>query len=511
MSPDTRSQAQDVTAPPSTTSRLRDEAARLLALADAIEAAQPKAERGFLQHWRGQVRAWLANPKLETLAGERALDALALDLRYRWLTQAHGLSGRYLMSPPHSQTKALPGRETIGYPYDRWLKPEHLEDRLRAHRDTPAGWRQDALLFASGMAALSTLLHHVRGAGAKTLHWWGGYFEIARLLHLACDTRFQGRRHAQQQSLCDTVRAGHGDLFLIEPVAADFPLEVFDQDAFAAAWRARPGIAQGGRPAMIVIDTSLTGDAYPIAELCARLGPHPPVAVVQVASGLKLDQQGLELANAGLVNVYVPDAEDAAKRLARLSENLKIARTTFGAGLSQDEYAALSAPFFLDRTSLRDHGARVFANAATFARALAPCAKPGGGGLITEVVHPALAPKDARPWARAPFVNLRYAADGADARHILRAVLEFEAQRRGFTFVSGSSFGFRGHRFEMGVAKPVRHDTLRVAPGSRAGPALDGVIGLFKDLSAFEDFARLRAAYPDIVAATPKARAAEDA
>lgn len=508
MSPDTHSQAQDVTASPSTASRLRDEAARLLALAGGIEDALPKAERGFLQHWRGQVRAWLANPRLEMLAGERALDALALDLRYRWLTHAHGLSDRYLMSPPHSQTKALPGRETIGFPYDRWLKPEHLEERLRAHRDTPAGWRQDALLFASGMAALSTLLHHVRGAGAKTLHWWGGYFEIARLLHLACDARFQGRRHARQQTLCDTVRAGHGDLFLIEPVAADFSLDVFDQDAFVDAWRARPGVAEGGRPAMIVVDTSLTGDAYPVAELCARLGSNPPVAVVQVASGLKLDQQGLELANAGLVNVYVPDAEDAAERLARLSENLKVARTTFGAGLSQNEYAALSAPFFLDRTSLHEHGARVLANAATFARALAPCAK-SGDGLIAEVIHPALDTTETRPWAQAPFVNLRYAADGADARYILRAVLEFEAQKRGLNFVSGSSFGFRGHRFEMGVAKRVRQDTLRVAPGSRAGPALDGVIELFKDLNAFEDFAQLRAAYPDIVSATPKARAEE--
>lgn len=495
------------------------EAERLLLLADEISAFLPKGRVEFLRPWRGKVLAWMDNPTLETLVGEQALHALALELRYRWLQHTHLQSDRYMMSPPHNQHKHLPDMQAFGFPYDRWLKPTYLERRLNTKRAAPVGWRGESVVFSSGMSALTTLLQHHRANGDNfwpsprkglALHWFGGYFEIMRALRLLCAGGFKGRLHAKQETLNQAVAQGKDNIVLIEPVAADIGLDVFDLDAFITAWKQR----DTDRACMVVVDTSLTGDVFPLHRLCTDTGPKPPALVVHLSSGLKLDQEGLELSNVGLVTLYMPDDEKNATLLDRVAESLRQARTTMGASLSEDEYAALNAPFFLSATSLARHGQAVFTNNATFAQALAPFVK-NEGGLWTHVIHPSLAAHEDKAWAVSPFVNLRYAHDRqtfkdadseGEARDVLRAIFEFEADKRGLVFQSGSSFGFRGHRFEMGFVRGTKTDSLRLALGSRRGPSLDGVIQLFQDLAAYPDFTALREAYPGVWAARLKAR-----
>ncbi len=351
------------------------ECTHLIGLAERLQAAA--RDDVFLRDWFAQAEALLDRPTLDTPDGELALDSLAFDLRYRWLQHTYAQSGRYLMSPPQGQRKVLPGGERIGYPYDRWIKPRLLEERLSALHPAPKGWAGRAVLFANGMAALSATLQMYRAhshkmwprpPGPLSLHWFGGYFEIIKLLHLVCDDFFHGRKHVKQQDLCASVERGDADLVLIEPVSADMSLAVFDLDVFIAAWQRRTA----KRPCTIVIDASLSGLVFPVEKLCRSLRADPPAMIIIIRSGLKLDQQGLELANAGLVNVWMPNTPNALKRLDRFESRLKITRTTLGVGLSEDEYAALTAPFFLDRPSLTQHTNAVFANNQRFAEALAP-------------------------------------------------------------------------------------------------------------------------------------------
>lgn len=488
------------------------ECTHLIALAEGLQSAAH--DETFLNDWFAQAKALRDSPNLETLVGERDLDMLAFDLRYRWLQFTYAQSARYLMSPPQGQRKLLPVNERIGYPYDRWIKPRLLEERLGDLHPAPKGWKGRAILFANGMAALSATLQMYRGQSHKmwtrppgplSLHWFGGYFEIIKVLHLVCDDFLHGRKHAHQQGLNDAVERGIADLVLIEPVAADMSLAVFDLDGFIAAWQRRTV----KRPCTIIIDASLSGPVFPVDKLCTSLRADPPAMVIAIRSGLKLDQQGLELANAGLVNVYLPNTSSGAKRLERVEDRFKTTRTTLGVGVSQDEYAALTAPFFLNRTSLAQHSRAVFTNNRRFAEALAPHVK-GRNGLIADISHPCLGPSRALDWAQAPFVTVRYRGDQNNARAFMRAVLEFEAQARKLCLVPGSSFGFRGHRFEMGFSGDLKHTTLRVAMGARQGPSIDAIIKLFQDLCAFANFAALREAYPQLVKDKPKDRTDEE-
>lgn len=502
-----------------------DECRHLLALADGMArvfsagsdanaGAKALATSWAIDGWRAEVEALTQASDLESLLGELKLEGLALKLRRLWLRQVYALSSSYMMSPPHAQHKRLPGSLRVGYPYDRWIKPVHIEQRLAAQTPAPEGWCGRNAVFASGMAAISTILQVYRATGTQiwprpkgplSLHWFGGYFEITKLLRLSCDAYFHGRKHASQSGLCKAVELGVTDFILIEPVAADIDLDVFDLEAFVRAWKLR----RQKRPCVILVDTSLTGPSFRVEDLCRSLGPYPPALVIEVRSGVKLDQEGLELSNVGLVRLLAPDAPDQADRLERFEHNLRVARTTVGAALSEDEYATLSAPFFLDRDAFERHSAVVFENNRAFARGLQKTLAQGSG-LITQVIHPCLGVNRDKPWANAPYVNLRYASDDDSARAFLRAVLEFEAQTRRLCLLSGSSFGFRGHRFEMGFVRGLKHSTLRVAMGARQGPSRDGVIQLFQDLARYPDFPALRKAYPQIAKNAPDDRVEEE-
>lgn len=497
-------------AKPTPTQSCSSECVHLIALANGLLNASPtQNEPSFLHDWLAQAEAMRDNPTLESLGGERALENLSLDLRRLWLQYAYAHSGDYMMSPPHAQRKYLPDGARIGFPYDRWLKPQVLEQRLDALHPAPKGWRGRAYLFANAMAAITTALQVYRAFAKKTwpqlaapprrplsLHWFGGYFEIIKTLHLVCDDHLHGRKHTRQQDLCIAVERGTADLVLIEPVAANVDLEVFDLEAFIRAWKRRPATA---RPCSIIVDASLSAGVFPIERLCLELSPNPPAMVILIRSGLKLDQEGLELSNAGLLNLWMVDDPDNAKRFDQFTDTLGVSRTTVGASLSQNEYAALSAPFFLNSDMLTRHAAAVFTNNRELAEALTRTIKPEAS-LFSQVIHPALGERKQLTWAEAPYINLRYRPDDDTARAFLHAVLQFEARARTLTFQSGSSFGFRGHRFEMGFARGLKHSTLRVAMGGRNGPSKSGVIQLLQDLAAYPDFAALRAAYPQIAA-----------
>ncbi|MBL4748524.1 MAG: hypothetical protein JKY17_07120 [Magnetovibrio sp.] len=496
----------------------KDECMHLIALSNRMgkvfEAPSTKNDPAFLDGWRKRADALLKNPNLESLEGEQLLENLSLDLRQRWLHQVYLRSASYMMSPPHRQRKLLPGDVPVSYPYDRWIKPQDLEQRLDTQSPPPENWQSETRVFSSGMSAITLFLQIFRAFGhdifklpprSLQMHWFGGYFEISKALHVLCDKRFQGRKHGDQKKLCAAVTAGLADLILIEPVAANIQLDVFDMDGFVQACIDRPH----GQPCVIVFDTSLVGDTFPLERFCRMLKDNPPSLVVNIRSGLKLDQQGLELSNLGLMTLWCPDFEDHRLHLKQIANNLQVSRATFGSGLSQDEYAVLSASFILDRMLFANYCQAVFDNNQRLALALDLVSK-STGSLIGQVIHPALGQDHDKPWAVSPYVNIHYQSDDHTDRDVLRTVLEFEIHARNLCLVLGNSFGFRGHRFEMGFVPDLKYSSLRIAMGARSGPSVDGIIALFEHLAAFKDFAALRAAYPDIATRAPTDQIAEE-
>jgi hypothetical protein len=387
--------------------------------------------------------------------------------------------------------------EKLEFSYERNFHPVHLERRVAALDPPPEGWHADHVLFSSGQAGLATLLQSwlsmLRPGRDQPLRLglFGAYFETKMLLRLLESSSLSWRSLETGGELLRAIASAELDVVLVESVRYNWELEPLDLKAMIEGWRQR----RSAGLSLTIVDTTLSGPFFPIHKILAAVRTSAaPTVVVQYSSGLKLHQLGLELANVGLMSIFSPEdcgTTDAKK----IGEYLRAMRTILGSGLTVDETSALEAPWFGEPESFRRHCASVFVNNAMMASAL-----EGVDGIFGRIAHPSLAVlADQVPWAQAPFCVVHLKEDSLENHGLLLGVLAYETKRRGLTFQHGSSFGFRGHRYETIIPKlSDRKGLFKVAMGARGGPSRRGAIMLLRELAAYSNIASLRAAYPQI-------------
>ncbi len=481
----------------------------LQALADAITKGN-SAFAPALADWRRQADALSVAADLETLAGEARLEDLSQALRRIWLGLAHDFSDRVMKSPPHQDEVALPFAAPLAnYIYERVIPPSRLEARCELRHPPVEGWDQRFCLFGSAMGALTVLLQvlpRFLSAPDEIPRWdsYIGYYETERLLRLHDRRGVFCRRFRKLDGLFERVAAGKTDILLVEPSMYDWDQTVLDPAPLVQAILDRPK----DRPLALVLDTSLLGPVFRMDALLEKLAPSCPLLAIELRSGLKLDQEGLELSNVGITRLFTRKREATGIFPAeKWHRHMRSARKIFGNALSLDEAAILDLPWFSDPDRLNAFAEPLFANNARLARALNK-----ENGLFEKIAHPCLSNLADSPWAQSPFViaHLREPEDHHEQRELLKAVIVHESKRLGLTVHLGSSFGFRHHRFEIvipeGYERPdgSSRSFLKVAMGHRLGPSCDGFIKLLCDIAARPDFKALRLRYPEAIAAAGK-------
>ncbi len=481
----------------------RTECHELMALADAITAARPDLAFA-LADWLQQAYALLTDPDLETLAGESGLEDLSMKLRRIWLGVAHSFADRPLKSPPHLEDVALPFGKDLTYTvYERVLPPDRLEERCESRYPPISGWEQRFCLFGSAMGALTILLQvlpRFLSAKGEVPRWdsYIGYYETERLLRLHDRRGVYCRRFRKPGEMYERVASGKTDILLVEPSMYDWDQTVLDPRPLVRAILARPH----DRPLALVLDATLLGPAFRMEDLLSLLASSCPLLAIELRSGLKLDQQGLELSNVGIVRLFTRAGKPSGIHGSeKWHLHMRSARKIFGSALSLDEMAILDLPWFSDPKRLGAFAEPLFANNARLAAALADV-----NGLFARIAHPCLSELADWQWAQSPFViaHLHDREDTKNNRDLLEAAIYHEVQRLGLTVYKGSSFGFRHHRFEIVLPEGYEREDgssrgfLKIAMGHRSGPSCDAFIRVLCDIAKHADFAALRQSYPDL-------------
>lgn len=421
------------------------EADALLALARSLGGAREDLDE-TVRAVEGLVAGAVA--EASPPAAERGFEAAARRLRAGWLRAVAAESARVLRSPVEREVSRLERSRHDAYGYERDFQPESLEARCRGFFGAPpAGWAAEHVLFSSGQAALTAILLQLaegRAGKLRAAHV-GAYFETRELAGRVC-------------ALADEAAAA--DCVIVEPVACDGRFSAHDPAAIGR------GLRDGQ---VMIIDETLSAprtraDAV-LGGVQARGG-----AVIRLVSGLKLLQQGLELANVGIVSLFAKDADEAAGR----ADGLRRYRTLTGAGLRFVDALALEAPFFLDRAATGAYADRVFAHNGALARAAA------AGGLFK--------PMGEIGGQAAPYCAFELArGNSAEALEALAGRMARAAEARGLLFERGGSFGFRSHRYEVIEPESGAAPFLRVAMGARGGHSCDGVIAMMAEIAAGGD------------------------
>ena len=474
----------------------------LIELAEELAVSQPGFQRDAVS-WITRAREFLGEAGLNSYSGERKLEVLANELRTLWLKTSFDATTSILKSPPHLKSNRLPSRKQIWFEYERAFKPEQLENEFVKVGDTPKDWDRRHALFSSAMGALTTIgqvfavrLDGVNPDKAVRLGMFGGYFETWRMLNYLHDRDFEVVHLDSNADVHTSIANGELDIMLLEPVSYDWDMDVFDIDGFHMAYAA----AGAKAPRVVIIDITLVGTHFPLLDFLAGFKEQPPWMVLSVRSGLKLDQQGLELASVGCVDIFVPINKSVPVSAADAHERLAAARTVFGVGLSVNDAGALEAPWIFDQKRLWSFSEAIFSNNEHFASQINV-----KGGIFSKVAHPVVhAHLRGRKGAVAPFVMLHLPISQQRSFGHLVAILVHEVGARGLNWEMGSSFGFRGHRFEVIKAnvqvRPNKdqYGLLKVAMGSRGGPSVAGIIELVNDIAAYPDWQTLKTAYAHV-------------
>lgn len=461
----------------------------LIALGESILAKVPKSWPRF-QKWLQAIHG-VNDTACRTFSPEAAMATMSAVLRRLWMQVAHEASDPHTRSPEREIATKTPSGAEIEYGYERDLQPRLLERRCFAYAPSPDGWSSDHVICSSAQGGMTAILHWAIRNGFWHHHdsaealIAGGYFETHELFDLFArdGLKWRNAKTLDASNLTSTPAS----LMVIEPVFFDEGVNVFDMKAFHEHWARVDPV----EPTLVILDTTLSGPLFSIDEFLGPLaGPCAPT-VIQICSGLKLDQAGLELADCGIISIFSDAASEfPAREVARA---LRRIRTITGAGLTFDEISALEAPWFLDPHCFRQYSSAVFANNALLADAL----KLRRGLMFERILHPRYAQSEA-PWAQAPFVTF-HLHDGIAAHYkFLERVIAYEAQRRGLLFEIGGSFGFRGHRYEAIIPERAA-PFLRVAMGARQGFSALGAVSLMRDLAAFESIGQLATRYKGIV------------
>jgi len=446
-----------------------DELDDLSGLAEKLRHSFPSSTP-YLRPWHRRCAdlhdAFLASD----LEAEVKLDALATSLRQVCLQMANLYAARVYRSPPDDDLPRTTEEHSLDFGYERDIQPAELERRIASDMQPIAGWIACHMLFSSGQAALQSVLMAVchqfwQGRPPAVLHL-GSYFETDELLELQ-----------EAVGMLEVRERDEGvdlppDILLYEPVQCT-PDGQQDAANDVASFRSLCG--QSGVKA-VICDTTLCGHRFDHRALLKSIGgmQRPPV-VIAFRSGLKLDQAGLELANVGIVSIFVRGGS-GSDILREFSGQLQHIRTLTGSGLGFEGINALSVPWFLDPEGRR-HADAVFRNNSDLANAYNQ-ASP----LLLS--HPALQ----QSHHVAPFCTIQIVDGDAAAYERLEDLIDREAREQGILLRRGGSFGFRGHRYQAII--PDRGDPfLRLALGSRRDASCRKIGSLF-DAIATSHFSR---------------------
>ena len=484
------------------------EAHDLLAISNILTTANPKLGVK-LDDWRQRVNDLLAGPMVDDLATERRLEELAMDFRQQWMILAHSVVAGEMKSPPSDHLSIMPVSLSHTFIYERVLGPWQAEEKLKKTVPVIPGWQNEVTLFSSGLAAITAAiiaLRHLKDkyrradGHALRLDMFGGYFETLRLLDLLSSLDLCCQYFQDQEILFERFSNGKTDILFLELIAYDWIQTVVDPTRLLDALSTRAV----DHPWILLVDTTLLGPMFHLGPLLDACGEKKPILVLEIRSGLKLDQVGLEFSNVGIIRTLTPEDLDTNRYpdAKQFHQTLKGNRKILGNALTLSQIAILDAPWIFHPEWMLKHSLSVLDNNRRLAFALS-----GIQGLFSRVNHPGLGPQSGLSWAESPIVVMEFHAfeDQKDNHDFLLAVIAHEVRKRKLVFHLGASFGFRHHRCEVINPKgpycypdSKLRSFFKVAMGSRNGPSMDGTIKLMQELASYPHFRALRTAYPEI-------------
>ncbi|WP_194749048.1 PLP-dependent transferase [Staphylococcus chromogenes] len=405
--------------------------------------------------------------KVNIYSLENLLYELTLKIRRYWSEKKCSLSLNYLKSPHLNNENLLKLNKSTYFEYERGIPLSKIEKKWQYIIE---GVANKTVLFSSGMSAIDSVLRTLINTKKKKkvkILCFCAYFETISLLKLYDHSHLDIIFIEKENEVKEILKKDTVDILFIEPTKYNWNLDNINISNLLNM------INKYNRKNLtyVVTDTTLHGENSIIESWIKNsLKDNNFLFFIDIKSGLKLNQLGLELSNLGIVNIY-----SNSKRynvLLSLADSLKSVRVITGSNLSFFELCLLDSNFLGNSDYIKNYQEKIFENNSFFANNL------NEGGFIKKIVFP----RDSNINLLTPFLFI-HLYNNDDYENIMNYVKE-SFEKKGMFPPIGNSFGFRETRLELIETKdeiPIK--VIKIACGTYKGASLLLLLEIFNELS----------------------------
>lgn len=249
-------------------------------------------------------------------------------IRELWRLKCFNHSNRYLSSPLLGDSQmplsTLNNRQ-IESTYERYFTNSSLNSR------NIGKFISFNTLTSSGMAAIKLcfeMLNSLFVNEKKKILYSVGYYETLFLLNSLAKTGVDCEDLSNRY-----VKNEDFNIFILEPHKADLTLKEYDSSVVEKYAELNPHKLK-----VVILDISYQGLSFNLDDFVSKFSRFNVIIFV-VRSLVKLDQVGLEFANGGMVEVFIPD--HLAKLKNFLEKEINKFRNAHGSNLSFYEFSLL--------------------------------------------------------------------------------------------------------------------------------------------------------------------------
>ncbi|MGL5717520.1 MAG: hypothetical protein ACRCXT_08905 [Paraclostridium sp.] len=244
------------------------------------------------------------------------------------------------------------------------------------------------------------------------------------------------------------------EFYFIEPTKANFKLEESPIDELLKFIAER-----NNKIKYLIIDSSMQGNTFSINKFLKSIEYLKNIVIINIRSGLKLDQEGMEVCSAGLVTCYF------SKNLEFLIEStkkfLEQNRDIYGNGLTYNNICLLDNEIFFKNN---DYSKIILDNSKEFSKKI----NYPENKLFNHIIYPHS--EDNNFLTPYLFLKFEKEIDGnLDDYELLLDIIYEETVSLGMNYHIRNSFGFRNISCEFYKKVNVDEFVFKIAPGKLAG------------------------------------------
>lgn len=364
----------------------------------------------------------------------------------------------------------------IHFAYERLIKYREFEDSISVEKFRD--FLSFNIVYSSGMAAITGVIDFIEKSFSKKEAEGfisAAYFETIQLI----------KTRTTKINICfdDIMAKAYYDFYFLEPVKADFELEKSSVEKIIKK------ISQSKENQIIylVIDSSMQGKCFSINKLFANVDVPRNFVICNIRSGIKLDEEGMEISNCGLVTFYF--SRELEKLMSITRNFMEKNREIYGRALSFNDVCLLDNKIFFKNENYSKY---ILNNTKQFVDNI----NKEENKLFKRIVYP-----DTTEYNfLSPYLFLKFENDDSgkiDDYELLLDIIYQETLSIGMEYNIRNSFGFRNISSEFYKIINDNIFVFKIAPGKLAGVRYHHYLYLVNEISKLnlDEYRKLREFY----------------